>query len=223
MSTAVELWPWSVWMQRSWFPQVYTHSLYAEWVKQIDQRANCTHIEQGNHNPLKEHCRFIKHTPECLLQVWTKLACILACRGLHKVCTSCWGGNGGGTMVAVTATVLHWFKMRWQKRKTRKEKCIYMFLFLWVLQGVLCFSFSLPYYMQIHWTAFLPFLPYPITRACVLLQFDLSGTISSHHLMLCTISICCCDLILSFLCTIHISEPPIWLLVVLGEFRSLST
>ena len=90
---------------------------------------------------------------------------------------------------------------------------------LWML----CFSFILPYYTQIRQTASLPFLPHPITRACVLLQFNLADLISSYHLMPCMISIWCCDTILSILCMIHISEPLIQLLVVLGEFRSQST
>ena len=66
-------------------------------------------------------------------------------------------------------------------------------------------------------------LPHPLPRANVLLQFDLVDTILSCCLMPCTISIWHQNMILLISCTIHISEPPIQLLVVLGEFRSLST
>ena len=42
-----------------------------------------------------------------------------------------------------------------------------------------------------------PLLPHPHIRACVLLQFNLTATILSYCLMPCTISIWCCDTILS--------------------------
>ena len=40
------------------------------------------------------------------------------------------------------------------------------------------------------------FLPHPLPRAYVLLQFDLMDTISSCRLVPCMISIWCCDMIL---------------------------
>ena len=62
--------------------------------------------------------------------------------------------------------------------------------------NLLHFSFSLPYYMQTCWTA--PFLYPPSShRDNVLLQFDLTATISSCHLTSCMISIWCCNTILS--------------------------
>ena len=58
------------------------------------------------------------------------------------------------------------------------------------------FSFSSPYYMQIHQTALVSFLPHPSQRANVLLQSDLIDMILSCYLMPCMISIWRCDMIL---------------------------
>ena len=49
--------------------------------------------------------------------------------------------------------------------------------------------------MQTHQTAS-SLSPLSYHRACVLLQFDLTVVISSYRLVLCTISIWCCDTIL---------------------------
>ena len=60
-------------------------------------------------------------------------------------------------------------------------------------------SFPLPYYTQIRRTAFFPLSPHPLTRAHVLLQFNLTDAIPSYCLLSCTISIWHCDTISSIL------------------------
>ena len=80
-----------------------------------------------------------------------------------------------------------------------------------------------PYYMQIHQTASFLFPPSShkglvyFYNSILLLQFHL--TTSCHVRYVSDVAIRSCP----FLCMIHISEPPIQLLVVLGEFRFLST
>ena len=83
-----------------------------------------------------------------------------------------------------------------------------------------CYVFFLPYYTQIHRTAFFPFSP-------ILSQGFCTFTISSYRRdpILLLLDLYDIHLVLRYdlPCTIHIYEPLIRPLVVLGEFRSLST
>ena len=88
---------------------------------------------------------------------------------------------------------------------------------------VLRSSFLWPYYMQIHRTALFPLSPIPsqglmnFHNLILLIQFDLVTSFPVRYLSGVVIWSC----LLS--CTIYISEPLVQLLVVLGEFRFLST
>ena len=67
----------------------------------------------------------------------------------------------------------------------------------WHCGRVLRFSFSFCPTTRRYVRLPLSFLPHPHIMACVLLWFDLTAMILSYCLMPCTISIWCCDMILS--------------------------
>ena len=55
--------------------------------RMLPEREICTHVEQGKHDPLEERRGLVQRALERLVQMRTKLACVLARRGLLEVRT----------------------------------------------------------------------------------------------------------------------------------------